>query len=229
MALGFQPAASAIVPTPGPRPQRRRVETRRCRLRACATAPACEVILARFLSGNALEFTNAESLNTQGGLGGSAWHQLESGARLSWIVTQVSPTAVLLAAILSAPPAAVAIWSIGRTVSQMSDPCFRWDGGGGPEWSATLRPNDPCRSITVHGESKRRAAAICALIPGGVLLSAVLGMTGLAVSRRRLILTAAFLMLAETLVVFSIAPLTLIAGLGLLFLGRRVPHAQVQI
>ncbi|MGO9255075.1 MAG: hypothetical protein ACLQU1_02050 [Bryobacteraceae bacterium] len=54
-------------------------------------------------------------------------------------------------------------------------------------------------------------------------------MTGLAVSRRRLILTAAFLMLAETLVVFSIAPLTLIAGLGLLFLGRRVPHAQVQI
>jgi hypothetical protein len=81
----------------------------------------------------------------------------------------------------------------------------------------------------VHGESKRRAATVCALIPGGVLLSAVLGMIGLAVSRRRLILAGACLMLAETLVVFTIAPLTLIAGLGFLFLAQRVPHAQVQL
>jgi hypothetical protein len=71
---------------------------------------------------------------------------------------------------------------------------------------------------------------MCALIPGGVLLSAVLGIIGVAVSRRRLILAGAFLMLAETLVVFIIAPLTLIAGLGFLFLARRVPRAeQVQL
>jgi len=81
----------------------------------------------------------------------------------------------------------------------------------------------------MQGESKLRAATMCALIPGGVLLSAVLGMIGLAISRRRLILAGAFLMLAETLVVFTIAPLTLIAGLGFLFLAQRVPHAQVQL
>lgn len=80
----------------------------------------------------------------------------------------------------------------------------------------------------MQGESKLRAATVCALIPGGVLLSAVLGMIGLAVSRRRLILAGSFLMLAETLVVFTIAPLTLIAGLAFFFLARRVPHAQVQ-
>jgi len=81
----------------------------------------------------------------------------------------------------------------------------------------------------MQGESKLRSATMCALMPGGVLLSAVLGMIGLAISRRRLILAGAFLMLAETLVVFTIAPLTLIAGLGFLFLAQRVPHAQVQL
>jgi hypothetical protein len=81
----------------------------------------------------------------------------------------------------------------------------------------------------MHGESKLRAVAICALVPGGVLLGAVLGMIGVAVSRRPLILAGACLMLAETLAVFTIAPLTLIAALAFLFLALRVPRAaQVQ-
>jgi len=57
-------------------------------------------------------------------------------------------------------------------------------------------------------------------------LSAVLGMIGVAVSRRPLILTGACLMLAETFVVFTIAPLTLIAGLAFLFLAKRAPGAE---
>jgi hypothetical protein len=63
---------------------------------------------------------------------------------------------------------------------------------------------------------------MCALVPGGVLVGAALGIIGVAVSRRRLVFAGAFLMLAETLVVGTIAPLTLIAGLGSLFLARRV-------
>ena len=43
---------------------------------------------------------------------------------------RVSLTGVLLALAFSGPPAGVAIWSISRTVSEMSDPCTRWDGGG---------------------------------------------------------------------------------------------------
>jgi hypothetical protein len=136
-------------------------------------------------------------------------------------VGRVSLTGVLLALAFSGPPAGVAIWSIGSTVSQMSDPCVRWDDSGSHQLSATIRPGDPCASITEVGESRLRAATICALIPGGVLLGATLGIIGVAVSRRRLIFAGAFLMLAETLVVFTIAPLTLIAGLGSLFLARR--------
>ena len=130
-------------------------------------------------------------------------------------------TGVLLAVAFSTPAAAVAIWSINRTISQMSDPCARWHESGGHELSASVGPNDSCRSITVHGSSKLRAATISALIPGGVLLSAVLGIIGVAVSRRWLIFTAAFWMLAETFVAFSMAPLTLIAGLGFLYVARR--------
>ena len=60
---------------------------------------------------------------------------------------------------------------------------------------------------------------MCALIPGGVLLGAVLGILGLAASRRGLLLAGAFLMLAETLAVFTIALLTLIGGFSFVFLG----------
>ena len=130
---------------------------------------------------------------------------------------------MLLAVTISTPPAGVAIWSISRTVSQMFNPCVRWDGSGGPELSASLRPDDPCRSITVRGESKLRGATMCVLIPGGVLLSAVLGILGVAALSRRLILAGGSLMLAETLMVFTIAPLTLIAGVGFLLLARQVP------
>jgi hypothetical protein len=138
-------------------------------------------------------------------------------------VSPVPLTGVLLAIAFSGPPAGVAIWSIGSTVSQMSNPCVRWDDVVSHQLSVTLRPGDPCGSITVEGESRLRAATICALIPGGVLLGAALGIIGVAVSRRPLILASAFLMLAETLVVFTIAPLTLIAGLGSLYLARRAP------
>jgi hypothetical protein len=146
-------------------------------------------------------------------------------------VGRVSLTGVLLAVALSAPPAGVAIWSIGSTVSQMMpDPCAHWDGSESHALSASLRPGDPCRSITGHGESRLRAATVCALGPGGVLVGAMLGIIGVAVSRRPLIFAGAFLMLAETLVVGTIAPLTLIAGLGSLVLARRAPRAeQVQL
>ena len=136
---------------------------------------------------------------------------------------RVPRTALLLAIAFSGPPAGVAIWSIGHTVRQMSDPCVRWNGGGSRSLSATIRPGDPCVSIKAVGESRLRAAITCALIPGGVLLGAALGIAGVAAARRRLILAGAFLMLAETLLAFTIAPLTLIAGIGSLFLARRAP------
>jgi hypothetical protein len=87
--------------------------------------------------------------------------------------------------------------------------------------SASIGPNDVCRSVTVHGESKLRAVTTAALVPGVVLMGTLLAITGVARARRWLIFVAAGLMLAETPVVFTIAPLTLLTGLLYLFFASR--------
>jgi hypothetical protein len=88
--------------------------------------------------------------------------------------------------------------------------------------SASIGPSDVCRSVTVHGESKLRAVTTAALVPGVVLLSTLLATIGVAFRRGWLILVAAVLMLAETPVAFTIAPLTFITGLLYLYFGIRV-------
>jgi hypothetical protein len=127
--------------------------------------------------------------------------------------------------IVSAPVAAVAVWSITHTVSQMFDPCVRWEPGASSRsgsMSASIGPNDVCRSVTMNGESKLRAVTTTALVPGVLLLSTLLAITGAARAHRWLVFVAAVLMLAETPVVFTIAPLTFITGLLYLFFGIRV-------
>ena len=88
--------------------------------------------------------------------------------------------------------------------------------------SASIGPNGVCRSVRGQGESKLRAVTTTALVPGVVLLSTLLATIGVALRRGWLILVAAVLMLAETPVVFTIAPLTFITGLLYLFFGIRV-------
>ena len=87
--------------------------------------------------------------------------------------------------------------------------------------SASIGPNDVCRSVKVNGESKLGAVTRAALVPGVVLLSTLLATIGVALARRWLIFVGAVLMLVETPVVFTIAPLTLITGLLYLFFASR--------
>lgn len=114
-----------------------------------------------------------------------------------------------------APFAAISVWSIGQTVARLNDPCARWETA-----DASLGPNDPCASVSFHG-SKRRQLAF-AIIPGALLAASLLAVAGGAFQRRRLVMAGAIGMLALTAVVMSIAPLTLAAGLILLYLARRV-------
>ena len=87
--------------------------------------------------------------------------------------------------------------------------------------SASIGPNDVCRSVTMNGESKLRAITVSALVPGVVLLSTLLAIIGVARTHRWLIFVAAVLMLVETPLTFSIAPLTLITGLLYLYFAIR--------
>ena len=89
--------------------------------------------------------------------------------------------------------------------------------------TGSIGPNDVCRGVAIHSGSKGRTAIVAALVPGGMLTPGFLAVVGAVLSRRRIVLAGAFCMFAETIpTLFSIAPLTLVVGLMLLFLARRV-------
>ena len=64
---------------------------------------------------------------------------------------------VLLVGLSAAPIAAIALWSIGHTVTDVFDPCVHWEHPARQPMSIEVGQHDPCRSATVHGESKTRA------------------------------------------------------------------------
>lgn len=133
---------------------------------------------------------------------------------------------LILAVIVSVPTAAIAVWSITHTVLDIFDPTVRWEPSTGTSGrfsgSVSIGRN---QTVRVIGESKVQAITVSALIPGGVLLSTLLATIGVAVTRRWFVFVAAILMLAETPVVFTIAPLTLATGLFYLFFAIRAPGA----
>jgi hypothetical protein len=130
---------------------------------------------------------------------------------------------MLLGVVTVSPIAGIALWSIHRTVVDLADPCANWeDTSGDQTFVAAIGPHDVCRALSIHSGSKRRAAVIAAFVPGGMLAASCLAVVGLALSRRRVVLVGAAGMFAETIVSFSIAPVTLIVGIALLLLARHV-------
>jgi hypothetical protein len=136
---------------------------------------------------------------------------------------RVPPITMLLVFVAAAPIAGIALWSLDRTVQELADPCATWDYPPGQPASNQVGPHDACRSLSAHMESKGRAVLRAALVPGGLLVAAILAIAGAAASRRRVVIAAGVWMLLETLVVLTIAPLTLLAGASLIWLSRRLP------
>ena len=142
-------------------------------------------------------------------------------------MTRTGLITLLLAFAAAAPAAGVALWSIGNTIRELSDPCARWDHAADQPVYVHVAANDVCRSRAVHTESRLRASLRAAIVPGGLLVSAMLAIAGCALSRRRLLMAGGIGMLAESLVVFTIAPLTVVAGAAFLLLMGRVPATSV--
>ena len=140
---------------------------------------------------------------------------------------RVQRITVLLVLLAAAPIAAIAVWSISHTMIELSDPCAAWDNPPEQPMHAQIGPHDACRARSIHAESRNRAAIITAIVPGGLLVAAMLAIAGAVLSRRRVLIAAGIGMLAETLVAFTIAPLTLVAGVSILLLSKRLrPSAQ---
>jgi hypothetical protein len=129
---------------------------------------------------------------------------------------------LLLVCASAAPVTAVALWSITRTVISLSDPCATWDYPPDRPMMARIKADDPCRTRSIHTESKARAVIRAALPSGWLLGTSILAISGAAFKRRRVMIAAGICMLSATPVVFSIFPLTLLAGLSFLHLANRI-------
>ena len=130
---------------------------------------------------------------------------------------------MLLVFAAAAPLAGIALWPLSRTAAELADPRASWDYPPGEAVPIHAGPHDACRARTAHMQSKGRAVLRAALMPGGLLVAAILAIGGAAAARQRLLLAAGIGILIETLVVFTMAPLTLLAGVGLILLSRRLP------
>jgi hypothetical protein len=129
---------------------------------------------------------------------------------------------LLLVVAAALPAAGVAAWSLQQTARDFADPCTSWEV---PQGSVVHRAaNDPCRTRSAQTWSKAHAATIAALVPGGVLTAAILAVVGAARLRKPLLFAGGFLMVLETFVVFTIAPLTLLAGVTFLLVAARPPE-----
>jgi hypothetical protein len=127
---------------------------------------------------------------------------------------------VVLAAAVSLPIAGITLRAVSLTAWQIFDPCVHWDASESTSGGKSSGPKDACKTVTVNGESRLRAITSTTLIPGVLLLATVLAAIGVVRSRRGLIFTGAVLMLGETPLTYSIAPLTLITGLLYLTLAK---------
>jgi hypothetical protein len=94
--------------------------------------------------------------------------------------------------------------------------------------SARLRPVHPCATRSAGtNETKTGSVIRVMIVPGGILAAIAFGILGAARARPRLAVAGACLMLVEAVpLMFSIAPLAMVAAAALLVvaaLSRRVP------
>ena len=128
---------------------------------------------------------------------------------------------LLLTSVAAVPVAAVALWSLAHNARELSDPCAIWGVRSGQ--SIKIGAHDPCRARTGHSESKAGAAFRTAVVSGGLLFSSVLAVLGAAFARRRAMMVAGIVALAEAVVVFSLAPLVFMVGVAFLLIAKRLP------
>ncbi len=135
---------------------------------------------------------------------------------------------ILLAVLASLPLGLVAVSAVVQEVRDLWDPCLHWgqssDWGYGTIAPFSARSSDPC-ATHVSGTSQTRAGAIMRtlLVPGGILAAIALGVLGATRSRQRLVVTGACLMLVEAVpLIFSVAPLALLAGGVFLWVANRL-------
>ncbi len=126
---------------------------------------------------------------------------------------------ICAAVLLILPISTVAIGSAAYSLTKMFSPCVGW-GGKSP---IGVVPRGSCREFSVNSGTRTQALLSAVPVQGVILLAAVLGVWGTARLRQPAVLIAGLLMLLEVIpLVFSFAPLAVLAGAGLLVVAYRM-------
>ena len=125
-----------------------------------------------------------------------------------------------LGVLASLPVSVLAVRAIAMEIADLQDPCVVW--GSGDSGSFTKDARTPCVDSRFRSDSRTQASVTMAVVPGGVLVAAFLGLWGTARARPKIALIAGFLMLMEGFpLLLSAGPLSFMAGGALLWSALR--------
>lgn len=132
----------------------------------------------------------------------------------------------LLAVLASLPLGLVAMRAVVLEVRDLRDPCLHWGerfDSGSAIIFASARPGRPC-ATRVSGTAETKSASIIRtlLVSGGLLAAIALGILGVARSKYNLVFLAGWSMFLVIPIVFSVAPLAMLAGAGFLWVANRL-------
>lgn len=135
------------------------------------------------------------------------------------------PGRVVLTLLIALPMTAIAVATASHKLDQLNDPCAAW--GVSNSGSGYIHPHDPCSQRSGHSQTKAEAYGVPAGVQGVILLAAMLAVWGAAASRPKVVLLGGVLMIFEAPpLIFSIWPLALLTGGGLIYMGIRLLDRQ---
>ena len=135
-----------------------------------------------------------------------------------------APGRVVLTLLIALPMAAIAIGTAFHKLDQLNDPCAAWDVGS--SGSGYIHPGDPCSQRSGYGETKEQAYLMLAGVQGVILLAGILAVWGAAASPKLMLLAGVLMILEAPPLLFSIGPLALLTGAGLICVGIRLPDRR---
>jgi len=128
---------------------------------------------------------------------------------------------ILAAALVALPVSLVAIASMAYCGAELVSPCVGW--GGSPPARVTAKAT--CKVYSVDSRTRAQAVGSAAGVQGVILLAAALALWGTVHLRQHAVVGAGLLMLLEIIpTLFSLSPLALFAGVGLLVVAYRMPN-----
>ena len=125
-----------------------------------------------------------------------------------------------LGVLASLPLSILAVRAITMEISDLQNPCVVW--GSGNSGSFTSDARTLCVDRRFRSDSRTQASVTMAVVPGGILVAAFLGLWGTARARPKIALLAGFLMLLEGIpLLLSVGLLSFVAGGALVWSAWR--------